>query len=113
MLQPHLSEQWSILKKFLSKSYLVYLDDVIIFGKNFEELIKNLRKILSRIWKVNLKINPKKCTFFDREVKYLGHSISAAEISTINLLLLKSDQFREIKNIYGAFWDYARIIANL
>ena len=33
---------------------------------------------------VNLKINPKKCTFFGREVKYLGHSISAAGISMDN-----------------------------
>jgi len=37
----------------------VYLDDIIIFGKNFEEMVKNLRKVLSRMREVNLKINSK------------------------------------------------------
>ncbi|KMQ86077.1 krab-a domain-containing protein [Lasius niger] len=43
----------------LSKICLVYLDDVIIFGKSFEEMIKNLRKIFLRLRAANLKINPK------------------------------------------------------
>jgi len=45
--------------------------DVIIFGKNFEEMVKNLRKVLSHMREVNLKINPKKCTFFGRRSKIL------------------------------------------
>ena len=35
-------------------------------------MIENLKKVLSCIREVNLKINPKKCTFFGQEVKYLG-----------------------------------------
>jgi len=77
-------EMEQILQKFLSKSCLVYLDNVIIFGKNFEKMVENLKKVLSRVREVNLKINSKKYIFFDREVKYLGHSISAAGISTNN-----------------------------
>jgi len=30
-----------VLREFISKIYLVYLDDVIIFGKTFEEMIQN------------------------------------------------------------------------
>jgi len=30
-----------ILQKFLAKIFLVYLDDVIIFGKSFEEMLTN------------------------------------------------------------------------
>jgi len=101
-----------ILQKFLSKICLVYLDDVIIFGKNFLGNCPKFKK--SRMREVNLKINPKKCTFFRREVKYLGYSISAQRFSQIiiKLLLLKSGHFRKIKNICGAFYC-ARIIVNL
>jgi len=33
-----------VLREFISKICLVYLDDVIIFGKTFEEIIQNLEK---------------------------------------------------------------------
>jgi len=36
-----------VLREFISKICLVYLDDVIIFGKIFEEMIQNLKKVLS------------------------------------------------------------------
>jgi len=54
------------------------------FWQNFEEMVENLRKVLSRVQEINLKINPRKCTFFGRKIKYLGHSISVAEIFTDN-----------------------------
>jgi len=47
-----------IFKEYLYKTCLVYLDDVIIFGKSFEML--NGKKIFHRLRKINLKINPKK-----------------------------------------------------
>jgi len=50
-----------VLREFISKICLVYLDDVI-FGKTFEEMIQNFKKVLSRLREVNLKVNPKKCT---------------------------------------------------
>lgn len=65
-----------VLHGLLSKICLVYLDDVIIFGKGFEEMLENLNLVFSRLKEVNLKINKKKCIFFQKNVKYLGHIIS-------------------------------------
>lgn len=59
-----------ILQKFLSKICLVYLDNVIIFGKSFKEIMENLKIVFLRLRKVNLKLNPKKCVLFGKEVKY-------------------------------------------
>jgi len=73
-----------VLREFISKNYLVYLDDVIIFGKTFKEMIQNLKKVLSRLPEVNLKVNPNKCILFSQKVKYLGHIISSEGISTDN-----------------------------
>ena len=55
---------------------LIYLDDVIVFGKTFEETIENLRLVFDRFRDANLKLKPSKCTFFQNEVKYLGHIVS-------------------------------------
>lgn len=54
----------------------VYLDDLIIFGRNLDDHNKNLIKVFERLRKVNLKLNPAKCDFLRKEILYLGHVIS-------------------------------------
>jgi hypothetical protein len=54
----------------------VYLDDVIVFGRNLDQHNKNLMTVLERLRKVNLKLNPSKCQFLRKSVLYLGHQIS-------------------------------------
>jgi len=71
-----------VLRPVLNKICMIYLDDVIIFGKTFEEMVKNLREVFLLLRKANLKLNPKKCVFFKRKVKYLGYLISGKGIST-------------------------------
>lgn len=71
-----------VLKGILSKKCLVYLDDIIIFGKTFNEMLENLKIVFLRLREANLKINPKKCVLFQRSVKYLGHVISAEGVTT-------------------------------
>ena len=46
----------------LTRSYcLVYLDDVMVIGKNFSEHLDNLRKVFERFHNANLKLKPGKC----------------------------------------------------
>lgn len=71
-----------VLQHILFKICLVYLDDVIVSSKSFEEIMENLREIFLRLRLANLKVNPKKCSLFGREVKYLGHVVSKQEITT-------------------------------
>ena len=56
---------------------LVYLDDVIVFGKTFQETLTNLRSVFERFKKAKLKLKPKKCILFKDEVSFLGHVVSA------------------------------------
>ena len=55
---------------------LIYMDDVIVFGKNFEEHHCRLMEVLKRFREAGLKLKPAKCNFFRREVKFLGHVIN-------------------------------------
>ncbi|GFX49567.1 hypothetical protein TNCV_4902091 [Trichonephila clavipes] len=51
-------------------------------GRTFEEHLQNIRKVLSKLSDANLKLNPSKCKFFQKEVNYLGHIISAEGVRT-------------------------------
>jgi uncharacterized membrane protein len=55
---------------------LVYLDDVIVFGKTLQEQLTNLTTVFTRFREANLKLKPKKCALFEDEVAYLGHIVS-------------------------------------
>ena len=55
---------------------LVYLDDVIVFGKTFEQALENLEEVFSRFQSANFKLKPKKCHLFRKEVNFLGHIVS-------------------------------------
>jgi dUTPase len=59
---------------------LVYLDDLLVFGRNFEEHHSRLREVLTRLQHANIKLSPKKCHILQKEVTYLGHVISNGEV---------------------------------
>ena len=61
---------------------LVYVDDVIIMGRSFQEHLHNLRKVFERLREAGLTWKPSKCVFFQTEVSYLGHVISREGVST-------------------------------
>jgi len=53
-----------------------YIDDIIVFGKDEEEYLKNLSNVLERFQQRNILLNPDKCFFGLKTVEYLGHIIS-------------------------------------
>ena len=61
---------------------LVYLDDVVVLGCTFEEHLCNLSSVLQRMREAGLRLKPSKCSFFQREVHYLGHIISRDGVAT-------------------------------
>ncbi len=60
---------------------LVYIDDILVPGKSFEQGVDNLRSVFERLRAANLKLAPEKCWLFQEKVSYLGHEISQAGIS--------------------------------
>ena len=65
-----------VLRRLRWERCLVYLDDVIVFGKMFEEAPENLEEVFSWFQLANLKLKLKKCHFFRKEVNFLGHIVS-------------------------------------
>ncbi len=61
---------------------LVYLDDVIVFGRTVSENIERLKEVLARFRNAGLKLKPSKCNLFQTKVHYLGHVVSRDGIHT-------------------------------
>ncbi len=66
----------AILQGLQWQTCLIYLDDIIVFGKTVDEAMQRLRDVLDRVEKANLKLKPSKCYFLQEEVLFLGHLVS-------------------------------------
>ncbi|UYV63183.1 K02A2.6-like [Cordylochernes scorpioides] len=71
-----------VLKGLTWKTCLVYLDDIMVMGRTFEEHLRNLQEVFDRFRANNLALNPKKCQLFQKSVKFLGHIVSTEGIRT-------------------------------
>jgi hypothetical protein len=68
----------SVLRGLTYEACLVYLYDVVVISRTFQEL-DNLRKVFQRLREVHLNLNPEKCHLFRKEVRYLGHIVCRLE----------------------------------
>ncbi|GFS61079.1 retrovirus-related Pol polyprotein from transposon 412 [Trichonephila clavipes] len=106
----------TVLKGLTFEACLIYLDDVIIGGRTFEEHLQNIRKVLSKLRDANLKLNPSKCKFFQKEVNYLGHIISAEGVRTDpeKVSAVKNwkrpENLRELRSFLGLCTYYRKFV---
>jgi len=70
-----------VLNGLAWKRCILYLDDVIVFGPNFDTTLSNLEVVLSRLRNANLKLKPSKCKLFQQSVEFLGHIVSSKGVS--------------------------------
>ena len=54
---------------------LVYLDDVISFGKSISEALARLEEVLARLSDYGLQLKAKKCTFMQTKIGFLGQIV--------------------------------------
>lgn len=59
-----------------------YLDDLVVVSSCFEEHLDLLKLVFSRVREAGLRLNPEKCHFGRRELKYLGHMMNSDGIAT-------------------------------
>ena len=69
-----------ILRDYLGKFVLVYLDDILIFSKSREEHVVHLRLVFQKLRESKLFAGLSKCNFGKHELPFLGHIISAGGI---------------------------------
>ena len=56
---------------------LIYIDDIVVFGRTFDEHISRVEEVLKRIKAAGLKLKADKSNMFQKSVLFLGHIVSA------------------------------------
>lgn len=59
----------------------IYIDDILIWGKDQKEHDFRVKKVLQRAREIGLRLNFEKCKFSRNEVIYTGHRLSAQGVS--------------------------------
>jgi len=55
---------------------LIYLDDILIFSRTFEEHCQRLSQVFDRLERQTLRLKASKCHLFQEKVTFLGHVVS-------------------------------------
>ena len=64
-----------VLKEYIDRGVVAYIDDILIYSKTEEELIDLMKKVLGKLLDNSLCVNAKKCVFHAREVEFVGFTI--------------------------------------
>ena len=97
---------------------LVYLDDVLVFSRTFEQHISDLCAVFERLQNAGLKLKPSKCHFCCTDIKYLGYIITPNGIKpdTDNLKAVADMRepcnVSEVRTYLGMTGHYRQFIAN-
>ena len=107
-----------ILSRVKWQYALVYLDDVIIYSKSFEEHIVHVRTVLTLLSKAGISLKLKKCEFFRPSVSYLGHTVRPGKLEVASKTCNAVRQAKppqtqtELRSFLGLCNVYRRFVPN-
>ena len=97
---------------------LLYMDDIISPCQSIDQGLQRLRKIFDRLRDANLKLKPSKCTFFQKQARFLGHIVSESGVSTDPEKLVAINDWpvprsgKQVKSFLGLCSYYRRYVRN-
>ena len=106
----------TVLRGLQWQSCLVYLDDVVVFGRTEDELLQRMDEVFTRLSAAGLKLKPRKCCLFARKTDYLGHVISerGIEVSPEKVAAVRDwpqpEDATDIRSFLGTANYYRRFI---
>ena len=97
----------------------VYLDDILVTGKNQEDHNNTLERVLQRLQEAGLTLKQEKCQFAQAKVEYLGHVIdkhglhpSPQKVKAVQLAPVPKN-VTELKSFIGFVNFYNKFLPNL
>ena len=97
---------------------LIYIDDIIVFGRDFDEHILRIEQVLERIRSAGLKLKPQKCNMLQKEVVFLGHVVSGEGVkpNPVNIIKIidwpRPKTAKQVKQLVAMGSYYRRYVKN-
>lgn len=97
----------------------VFLDDIRIAGTSMEDHVRTLETVLIRLQKYNIRINPEKSEFFEKQISYCGYIIDKDGLHKASDKIEAIEKMRkprnttEVRSFLGMINYYGRFIPNL
>ncbi|CAF1598861.1 unnamed protein product [Rotaria magnacalcarata] len=95
---------------------LVYIDDIVVYSRSFEEHLQYVHQVLSILSQHNFQLNPSKCSIFRQQIDYLSHTISEQGVKPNNekiqaiIKLREPSTLAEANKFLGAISWYRKFI---
>ncbi|GJZ73042.1 reverse transcriptase domain-containing protein [Tanacetum coccineum] len=70
----------SAFKEQIGVNLEAYVDDMVIKSRTEQDIIKDIEQTFSTLRRINMKLNPKKCSFGMEEGKFLGYIVTSEGI---------------------------------
>jgi hypothetical protein len=107
------------MRPHIGKRCWIYIDDILIFGKTWEEFMENLRIILECLKKMGLTAKARKTKLGYEEIKILGHIVGHGTVKPnpekVRAIVDYPDptNLRELRSFLGLLNYYRRFIPGL
>ncbi|GJT18857.1 reverse transcriptase domain-containing protein [Tanacetum coccineum] len=62
--------------KHIGRNLEVYVDDLVIKSRTEDKIVRDIEETFQTLREINMKLNPKKCTFGIEEGMFLGYKVS-------------------------------------
>jgi len=96
----------------------MYVDDIIVFSKTWQEHMLALTEVLRRLKEANMTVKPSKCTFGNTEVEFIGHKLTSTGITPIEenttkiLNAKRPTNKKEVQSFLGLVGYYRNYVPN-
>ena len=112
------SELMNIVLQDLEMFAIAYLDDILIFSLTKDEHTQHIQTVFDRLREHGLKLKLKKCSFMQKETKYLGFVVDekgirpdSDKVACIRKMTAPTN-VKEIRGFIGMCSYYRRFIPN-
>ncbi|GKA13405.1 reverse transcriptase domain-containing protein [Tanacetum coccineum] len=81
--------------KQIGRNLKVYVDDLVIKSRTKDEIVRDIKETFKTLREINMKLNPKKCTFGIEEGMFLGYKVSTRGLKTAEA----EEAFKQMKQL--------------
>ena len=69
-----------IFRPFITKFFLAYLDDILVFSRTWDEHVCHVKKVLDVLKREELYVKLSKCEFGKTSLVYLSHILGNGQL---------------------------------